>query len=66
MTKVREFLSIEQALQQAIKDLRDDGLKQATGKSEAHFRKCLIFEPPAPQISMLMDYVLGSASDGAK
>ena len=40
MTKVREFLSIEQALQQAIKDLRDDGLKQATGKSEAHFRKC--------------------------
>ena len=40
MTKLREFLSIEQALQQAIKDLRDDGLKQATGKSEAHFRKC--------------------------
>jgi hypothetical protein len=40
MTKIREFLSIEQALQQAIKDLREDGLKQATGKSEAHFRKC--------------------------
>ena len=40
MTKVREFLSIEQALQQAIKDLKDEGLKQATGKGEAHFRKC--------------------------
>ena len=40
MTKIREFLSIEQALQQAIKDLKDQGLKQATGKSESHFRKC--------------------------
>ena len=40
MTKVREFLSIEQALQQAIKDLKDEGLKKATGKGEAHFRKC--------------------------
>ena len=28
MTKVREFLSIEQALQQAIKDLKDEGLKK--------------------------------------
>jgi len=40
MTKIREFLSIEQALQQAIKDLKDEGLKKATGKGEAHFRKC--------------------------
>ena len=40
MTKLREFLSIEQALQQAIKDLKDEGLKQSTGKSESHFRKC--------------------------
>ena len=37
---VRDFLSIEQALKAIIKDIKNEGFKEATGKSESHFRKC--------------------------
>jgi hypothetical protein len=40
MTKVREFLTIEQALAHSLKDLKDDEVKAATNKSLSHFRKC--------------------------
>jgi hypothetical protein len=36
----RKLLSLELALKEAIKELKEDGLKKATGKSESHFRKC--------------------------
>ena len=36
----RKLLSIEQALKNVIKELKPDGIKDATGKSESHFRKC--------------------------
>ena len=37
---LRRLVSLELALKNAINDLKDDGLKEATGKSESHFRKC--------------------------
>ena len=37
---LRKLISLENALKNAINDLKDEGLKEATGKSESHFRKC--------------------------
>lgn len=37
---LRKLLSLEIALKNAINDLKDEGLKEATGKSESHYRKC--------------------------
>ena len=37
---LRKLISLEQALKEAIRDLKDRGLKEATNKSESHFRKC--------------------------
>ena len=36
----RKLLSLEQALKNIIRELKPDGIKDATGKSESHFRKC--------------------------
>lgn len=36
----RKILSLELALKEVVKKIKDSGLKQATGKSESHFRKC--------------------------
>ena len=36
----RKLLSLEQALKNIIRELKADGIKDATGKSESHFRKC--------------------------
>ena len=36
----RKLISLENALKEIVKDLKDEGLKSATGKSESHFRKC--------------------------
>ena len=36
----RKLVSLESALKEIIKDLKTDALKDATGKSESHFRKC--------------------------
>ena len=36
----RKLISLELALKEIIKDLKDEGLKKATNKSESHFRKC--------------------------
>ena len=37
---LRKLISLEQALKDVIRDLKDHGLKEATNKSESHFRKC--------------------------
>ena len=37
---LRKLISLEQALQEVIRDLKDEGLRKATNKSESHFRKC--------------------------
>ena len=36
----RKLISLENTIKEIIKDLKDEGLKSATGKSESHFRKC--------------------------
>jgi hypothetical protein len=36
----RKLVSLESALKEVIKDLKTDAIKDATGKSESHFRKC--------------------------
>lgn len=36
----RKIVSLEQALKEVIKEIKEIGLKTATGKSESHFRKC--------------------------
>ena len=36
----RKLISLELALKEIIKDLKGEGLKKATNKSESHFRKC--------------------------
>ena len=36
----RKLISLEGALKEVIKDLKSEALKDATGKSESHFRKC--------------------------
>ena len=36
----RKLLSLELALKTVIRELRDEGIKSATSKSESHFRKC--------------------------
>tara|TARA_B100001063_G_scaffold20260_1_gene15596 strand:- start:1112 stop:1594 length:483 start_codon:yes stop_codon:yes gene_type:complete len=36
----RKLVSLESSLKEVIKDLKTDALKDATGKSESHFRKC--------------------------
>ena len=40
MTKIREYLSIEQVLSQVIKKLDESEIKNITNKSISHFRKC--------------------------
>ena len=40
MTKIREYLSIEQVLSQVIKKLDENEIKNITNKSISHFRKC--------------------------
>lgn len=37
---LRKLISLENALKNAINDLKDEGLREATGKSASHFRKC--------------------------
>tara|TARA_B100000586_G_scaffold198498_1_gene146842 strand:- start:293 stop:757 length:465 start_codon:yes stop_codon:yes gene_type:complete len=37
---IRKLISLELAIKNCIKDLKNEGLKEATGKSESHFRKC--------------------------
>jgi len=37
---LRKLISLENALKNAINDIKDGGLKEATGKSISHFRKC--------------------------
>jgi len=36
----RKLISLEGALKEVIKNLKSEALKDATGKSESHFRKC--------------------------
>jgi len=36
----RKLISLEGALKEVIKNLKNEALKDATGKSESHFRKC--------------------------
>ena len=36
----RKLLSLELALKNIIKELKKDEIKEITGKSESHFRKC--------------------------
>lgn len=36
----RKLVSLEITLKEIIKDLKAEGLKEITGKSESHFRKC--------------------------
>jgi len=36
----RKLISLEGTLKEIVKDLKADALKDATGKSESHFRKC--------------------------
>ena len=40
MTKIREYLSIEQVLLSVIKKLDENEIKNITNKSISHFRKC--------------------------
>ena len=40
MTKIREPLSIEKILKDLIGKLKEDEIKEFTGKSVSHFRKC--------------------------
>ena len=40
MTKIREPLSIEKILKDLIKKLKENEIKEFTGKSVSHFRKC--------------------------
>ena len=36
----RKLISLESTLKEVIKDLKSESLKNVTGKSESHFRKC--------------------------
>ena len=36
----RKLISLESALKEVIKDLKSEALKDVTGKTESHFRKC--------------------------
>ena len=36
----RKLLSLELALKNIIKELKKDEIKEITGKSESHYRKC--------------------------
>ena len=40
MTKIRDILSVEQALMQALQNLSDEDVKNNTNKSKSNFRKC--------------------------
>ena len=40
MTKIREYLSIEEVLSSVIKKLDENEIKNITNKSISHFRKC--------------------------
>ena len=40
MTKIREPLSIEKILKDLISKLKENEIKEFTGKSISHFRKC--------------------------
>ena len=38
--KIRDFLSLEEALSYAIEQIGDDAIEKATGKSSSYIRKC--------------------------
>ena len=40
MTKIRKPLTVEHVLSSVIKDLDENNVKELTGKSLSHFRKC--------------------------
>ena len=40
MTIIRDFGTVEQALAHSLKNLKEEEVKSATGKSLSHFRKC--------------------------
>ena len=40
MTKIRDYLCIEQVLSQVIKKLDENEIKNFTNKTISHFRKC--------------------------
>jgi len=40
MTKIRKPLTVEHVLSSVIKDLGENNVKELTGKSLSHFRKC--------------------------
>jgi len=40
MTKLRKPLTVEHVLSSVIKDLNENNVKELTGKSLSHFRKC--------------------------
>ena len=40
MTKIRDILSVEQALMQALQNLSDEDVKNNTNKSKSNYRKC--------------------------
>ena len=46
--KIRDFLSLEEALSYAIEQLGDEAIEKATGKSSSYIRKCS--DPDSPQI----------------
>ena len=46
--KIREFLSLEEALSYAIEQLGDGKIANTTGKSSSYIRKCS--DPDSPQI----------------
>ena len=63
MTIIRDFGTVEQALAHSLKNLKEEEVKSATGKSLSHFRKCsdpdnkdnLIHFEDASQIDILLD-----------
>jgi hypothetical protein len=46
--KIRDFLSLEEALSYAIEQLGDEAIEKATEKSSSYIRKCS--DPDSPQI----------------
>jgi len=46
--KIRDFLSLEEALSYAIEQLGDEAIEKATAKSSSYIRKCS--DPDSPQI----------------
>ena len=55
---LRKLISLENALKNAINDLKDEGLKEATGKSASHFRKCTDLNNKDGSGNQIKDYVI--------